>query len=58
MPKSKDYTLFKKNKTGLKSLTNISAENLFVAKMKARMQFKEEEIYIVNNTALKKIRRN
>jgi hypothetical protein len=55
MPDDKAYTLFKSSRDGPKFLTDISAKSLFEAKLKARLQYKEDEMYIVDNTAFKKV---
>jgi hypothetical protein len=56
MTHEKIYALFKDDSSGPTYITTISARSLFEAKMKAKMQFKDEEMYIVDSNALKKVK--
>jgi hypothetical protein len=57
MTSDKIYSLFKRSHEGPEYLTNISAKSLLEAKMKATIQFRDEEMFLVEDAAFKKIRR-
>jgi hypothetical protein len=55
MTNEKVYSLFRESDSGPEYLTDISAKSMFEAKLKARMQFKGVKMFIVANTAIKRV---